>query len=77
MPKSYSKYIIGGLAIIPVLWIISRVVMLHLRPATPEYQQQAIAKQKVGNLSTFKQRIEYGMSLTQTKKFRMKIGRLW
>jgi hypothetical protein len=44
MTKSYSKYIIVGLAIIPALWIISRVVMLHLRPVTPGYQQQVIAK---------------------------------
>ena len=44
MLKNYSKYIIGVLAIIPALWIISRVAMLHLRPATPEYKQQLIAK---------------------------------
>jgi hypothetical protein len=44
MLKNYFKYIIVGLAAIPALWIVSRVVMLHLRPATPEYKQQVIAK---------------------------------
>jgi hypothetical protein len=44
MLRRYLSYVIAGLAIIPALWIISRAVVLHLRPPTPEYELQLISK---------------------------------